>query len=444
MCLEGAVRKWIFPEWSMEIYLVKDFIVAIMLIASFSASRFVSSNDLFWGWRKSWISFVLPLYGGIVFIDAFNPNLPNLALGLWGLKVHLLYISLLFIIPIIYQRWPGLLWRDVRIILFLGIGIAVLGLIQFSLPPGHFLNRYVVEGSSISTFGITNAVRVTGTFPYITGMTVFMLFTTALSLTILLSGPKNTFWLITLTASVALMGAAMVMTGSRWGAYMLILFVLFISYQIGVRLLSRPAVIGLVFFAIALFVAATFWDNALQALILRAQSASDKDTRVATMLFGFWRFITEVGALGYGSGSTHQAAPALVPGGFYEWLSPIDIRTFEDEPSRVLVELGLIGFVVILSLRLFLISYGLWVIRVARGTAAFPLAVFYTFSLIALGTGSSSVIFNPTANLLFWYSASVLVYLHHEVREVRAREVAHCCVSPMVGNLRPVPNRSPA
>src|SRR5438477_11141425 len=93
--VEGALRKWVFPQQQELIYLVKDGWL-VLLIAGYVAAR---GFRLTRGVQHQGVGLLLVLYVWWVVFESLNPALPSLTLGLWGVRSHVLYASLVWLIP---------------------------------------------------------------------------------------------------------------------------------------------------------------------------------------------------------------------------------------------------------------------------------------------------------------------------------------------------------
>jgi hypothetical protein len=159
--------------------------------------------------------------------------------------------------------------------------------------------------------------------------------------------------------------------------------------------------------AVALAVVATQTDLALawETFLGRVEGSSDAEGRAIGLFLKPLEQLGEVGFLGYGAGSTHQAASALVGAPNSTWLPSGGL---ESTWVRLLTELGAIGFLLIMSLKLYLVFFAYRAMRDARsafaavvGTAAF---IFLTVHLVA------HVAFNPTAGALYWTLVGAMIY----------------------------------
>ena len=159
--------------------------------------------------------------------------------------------------------------------------------------------------------------------------------------------------------------------------------------------------------AATLALAATQTDLVLawDVFLGRVEGASDTEGRAIGLLTKPLGRLGDVGLFGYGAGATHQAAPVLA-GSSYSWI-PFGGHG-ESTFVRLLTELGAIGFMIIMGLKLYLVYFSYCTMRDARsafaavvGTTAF---LFLTVHLVA------HVAFNPTAGALYWTLVGATIY----------------------------------
>lgn len=428
--LDGAIRKWLLPEFEQLVYVAKDALLVALVLWYFS-NRSVRlpaglAGTAFGGW--------LALYAGIVVLQAFNPSLPSVLLGLFGIKAHILYASLVVLVPAAFRDVDDLA-RTLRSLLLPVMVVLCLGVVQFYFPVDHPLNRYA-RGSvhDIATFGLVGKVRVTSTFSYVSGMTVFVFFALCLSAALLAAGR----WRMreNKLASACLLAALVVtpMTGARWIFYMIVLCLpVFLYGMIRTSMLETRYAWRLIVLSSVATAAISFWSlEALESLEYRRQSTGDAPTRVQGLLLDPITFGAEAGLLGYGTGATHQAAPALLKDpGDYPWLP---IRTFEDEPGRVMLELGILGFLSAFALRAYLcvLAWSAAIKGGSRNEKALGAAalVFFVAHLV------SPIVFNVTGSAFYWFFAGVVATI---LRDQNLRRVTAPVSAP--ATLRAFPMR---
>jgi hypothetical protein len=135
----------------------------------------------------------------------------------------------------------------------------------------------------------------------------------------------------------------------------------------------------------------------------RASESGDAAWRLLAPLIEPFELLGEAGAAGFGIGAAHQSAAFLVGSRYSWWTNGIVV---EAETSRVMLELGILGFVLVF---LFRILIALWALRAALRLRARPARSLALFLALYLALQVfSAVIFNPTANFLYWFSVGLL------------------------------------
>ena len=403
--VEGAIRKWLFPQHQQLVYLLKD-VWLLILMGVYVLAQKTGSIE---GVRGTGAGVFLLLYIGWVVLESFNPALPSLTLGLWGIRSHILYAGLVWLVPAAFRSCEAV-ENWLRALPLLAIPVLSLGVAQFLSPPGSFINRYASGSNDVATFGHMGAARVSGTFPYISGMVVFVFAVALVALVLLLAGERGRRWRVWFGLTLAVV--VMPMTGARSIAYVWALVLPILTWEMCtlfpafggrlVRILVGLAIVGLPIGIVS--------GEAINALAERASGSSDFDGRVRQTLVQPMDFYFDSGLVGYGAGSTHQAATALVPDRpAYDWL-PTSV--FEGESGRLMLELGLVGFIIVLALKLSWILLAHAALRRARTHAQFVI------SMTALGFFvahfASSVVFDATAGACYWGFAGALACVVRE------------------------------
>lgn len=406
---DGALRKWVLPAYSNPLYFLKDFVLIGALVLYVSKYQLRIPRVL----RRTWFPMLLAAYGFWVLLEMGNPHAPNFAVSLFGARSHLLYACMLIFVPSLLPLLFSS--RSIRKLLYgyvflVATPVMLLGIYQFFQPPGHWVNTYVaVERASggIATAGLAGRPRITGTFSYISGMTVFLIFNISLGFGILIAGLKRSRHLMWLGGLVLTLSWIVVpMTGSR-GAVLLPLVPLPIVFYVAVRRhgMSGRLAGGLVLVGVVLFgLLQTDLSSGWQAVTQRMEQADDAQGRIVGMVIGPIEKAGIAGLIGYGTGTAHQAAPRLVPGtSTHSWM-PSGVY-FEGERERVALELGFIGLILYALLKLRIALFAYEVFKQARNELEILVgAAALSFSIIQL---AGSTIYNVTAGGLYWGLAAV-------------------------------------
>src|SRR2546427_9402946 len=301
---EGAVRKWAFPDYGQFIYLAKD-ILLLGAYAGFFLPRILRHQPLA---LRHPVTIPLLLFGVVAVLELANPLLPNLAIGLFGLKAYLVYAPLLYLVPCAFRE-TGELRRFLMAFVLLAFVPLTLGIVQFWAPPDSVLNRYAWEDepTGIATFAESGKVRITGTFSFISGHTVYLTLVVLIGVA-LMGIERGRRQRQTIGAVLALAVANLFMTGSRGpflalGAAVPALLVLagFTPRRVS---LARAAVPG-VAVLVAVVLAVNVFPDAVAAFRERVEANEDVPGRVLGVISGpLWK-LGEAGGVGCVSGSNH-------------------------------------------------------------------------------------------------------------------------------------------
>jgi hypothetical protein len=428
LIFEGAIRKWVFPGAQDLIYFAKDVLLLGAYVGYFRERprmrHRMPSTPALYG--------LLSLAALLGILQIFNPNLPNLLVGVFGFKAYFFYAPLLFVLPAAF-RDDAELYRFLRRYALIAIPIGVLATAQFFSPASSVLNTYArttEESAYVATFGTSTFVRVTATFPFITGYTAYLLATVILTLTLLgVSGWRfRGNYLLFLALAMTLLG--MLMSGSRGPVLMLVLLFPLYWWLGVIRERGRGATFGRLLVALSLVAAVVVFlgEDALGAFLGRATATSDVRSRVTSPLLSPYLLLPDAGVLGFGIGATHQTAAALAPNlPPYSWMRGLIV---EVESGRILLEMGALGFLLIYFLR---ISMAVFALRQAltlrtRFHRALATASFLLF-VVSLPGG---VVFDVTSDVYYWFFAGLLmlsVRLDHEAVAAAARERARAAAA---------------
>ena len=419
---EGAVRKWVIPGLQAEFYLVKDALLVFAYIG-FISSRVTAGMHLK---AMAGLSTLLMLSLAYFGIQLLNPNSPSILLSIVGLKNYLLYLPLAFIVPYMFSSRQDLESKLKKYAIIM-IPFAALGLVQFGFGPNHWINSYVSHDpeneSVIAMFGMGDEkARTTGTFSYPGGYTAFL--TVMLYLGAGLAASKN--WRLSGNlwpwALVVVTIAAIFTTGSRAPIYASALtapVVLYIWASRGVLSSGNLLKIGLACVSISIIVT-LIAPQAIEAYQYRAEHADDPMDRLFRPLTELYYALNESPIIGTGMASTHAAAVTIMGTKDFWWL---DGKFYELETARVLQETGVIGFVLVYAVRIWLltkaITFGLRFRTPLYAAMAGVIAGFFAQSLALF------VINNLTAGIYYWFAAGLLFAMHRlELQEMTAPVLA--------------------
>ena len=162
LIFEGALRKWILPDLSSILLLIRDPLALVLLFLGFRAR--LLKNNYYW--------IICVFIGFISLITTFLTGHGNLLVALYGLRTMLLHFPLIFIIGKVFSK------KDViqlgKHVLWMSIPVLILVILQFYSPQNVWVNRGVggdLEGAGFS--GALGYFRPPGTFSFTTGNVSF-------------------------------------------------------------------------------------------------------------------------------------------------------------------------------------------------------------------------------------------------------------------------------
>ncbi|MBI3652551.1 MAG: hypothetical protein HY231_16135 [Acidobacteria bacterium] len=410
--VEGAIRKWLFPQASDLVYFLKDLVLLGAYLRYFILEQSSHSATA----KHPELKIFLWISAAIIFIQAFNLRLNSSAVGLFGFKAYLWYVPLCFmakdLFPTIDELQKFLKWY-----LLLIIPIGFLGIVQFFSPADSFLNTYVSTGETQSTAMLVSEsrqsrVRITGTFSYISGFTTYLFVCVSLLLPMLMSS-LDKIWFWVLSGALILVIGNSFMTGSRSAVLTgLVLIAGFFIFGQGVKKgKGRAVFLPLTLTLIAsIFISAIWFDEAIAMFWERATTTEDTNERLYIAYVEPFLYLAdkEFEVEGYGTGATH-------PGGIgvrtrlNEPEPKVEAPPAEGEPVRVLLELGVFGFAVWYLMKLYLIwlLWGVW-----RGLQTQLLKHLALMALLVhLVQLAGQVVTNHTSSVYYWFLTGFIFLL---------------------------------
>ncbi len=419
--LEGALRKWIIPQANELIYFLKDFVLIGAYLRYFLSDR--ERRPIY----LDAISGLVVLISLWCAYEMFNPALGSPIVGVFGFKIYLLYVPLIWMIPTLF-RFEEELQIFLRNHLTLIIPVGLLGLVQYVSPKTSWINAYAPnEGanSAIATFGGAglNTARITGSFSHVNSYQGYLIAVFALLLP-MLAVQQSQKWRWLTIAELMLVLVNTLMTGSR--TPILAQGIILIGF-LTIGLVSQSSKMtfwlqrglpsmGLVGLGVVLG-----FRQALDRFWKRASSSRDLNSRVTQNFYLPPDTFSGNNLEGYGVGSTHGATGTLrnllgLPTGK---LPP----PAEAEMGRIALELGPLGFVLWYGLRVVLIV-SLWftIWRVKRPLLRQLAIVAFLTHLVML---SGQLVFHHTFAIYYWFMSGFIFLLPQlEVTENWRRDQA--------------------
>jgi hypothetical protein len=136
----------------------------------------------------------------------------------------------------------------------------------------------------------------------------------------------------------------------------------------------------------------------------RMASAAEQEKRIENIFLDPIRKIGIGGVLGYGAGTTHQAAGVLAS------TRPQIPVGYEGELGRVVLELGIIGAAIFVGLKAWL-AWMAWQAMRRSATTWTMLLSITGFSVLFLNLGVGMIVFNHISGALYWICAGCAAWV---------------------------------
>jgi len=435
--LEGALRKWVFPGAQDVVYFAKD----LLFLGAYA------------GWLtgrgRRQLPRMAPLKAALLLaaiyglIEIFNSRLPTPLVGIFGFKAYFWYAPLLFVLPEVFPDDRALA-RFLKRYALTAIPVGLLAVAQFFAPASSPLNTYARAAEDIayvSTFGSSAFVRVTATFSYITGYSSYLFAVTIVLLGILATTQWRYRRNLAVYAALAMTMLGILLTGSRGPLVLLaaafpFYWWLAVARERGAGATSSRLVLALGL--VVLFISYTASDAVDAYLGRAAGGAADMSSRLASPFLEPFRTLPVSGLFGYGIGATHQTAAAVVKDQVpYSWLNGLQL---EGEPGRIMLEMGLPGFLLFYFIRVYLTLFALRQARVLR--TLFHRSMATASFLFFLAQLPGSIVFDVTTDVYHWFFAGLLVTV--TVLDRAAVPATRPATAPAPGLSAGTPARLPA
>lgn len=406
---DGALRKWAFPDYERYIYLLKD---VVLLAAS---SLIVISRK----WSKEDLElpklFLVPflLYSFYAVVQTANPSLPSFLVGLWGIKNHLFYSLIVFVMLFGSFQLNSSLEGLQKVLPWMVIPVCLIAFFQTTAPADSWLNDPVRGGQLYVSSMINNWTRTSATFSYITGFSFYLIAFVLTSILLILRG-KSKNWILVICLMFLL--AAVPTNGSRSVIVVLGFSILLLIGGLAacgflkITQLTTIA-IGIAVAVILSYIALPDVWGALINRFLTSSVVPGDSIRYWTIFTNAFVFFDVAGLFGFGVGAASQAAPFLVSDlDPYSWLpTGIAALGFEEESGRLVLELGVLGWGLGLSFRIALVLLSIKILLTTRdrdGQLAAAMALPIMLYAAYVGHG---IFAPPMGSAFFWFGVGLLL-----------------------------------
>lgn len=374
LIFEGCFRKWLLPQFSDVLLIVRDPVVLVIYLLAIKARVFPRNH---WMLSLTVIAFLSCLVSAIV-LEPYLPLKPLVLVTGYGFRSNFLHLPLIFIIGRVWdaEDVKKLGWWTLVGLLPMCLLLAV----QFNSSPDAFINRTAGLGGTEQITAGSGKIRPPGTFSFVSGV----IFYAAMSAAYLLYGAltrgvyKN--WLLFAG------GFALVVTIGVSGSRSVLLAVLIVVASLLLVLVVRPGAVNqfgrnlLIVIVVGLIVVRLpIFKEGVQVLSDRFTAVAEaEETTIAGGLIertlmpfteGF-KLMPQAPIGGYGLGIGTNGGAKFLTG------RAIFLLT-EGEWGRVILESGpILGFAFILWRTLLTFSLGLFSFRKLQRGHLLPLLLY--------------------------------------------------------------------
>ncbi len=232
LIVEGAVRKWILPQLSDPLLIIRDPVLLGIYFCALRARVFPGNAYVV----LLGVIGILSMAVSILILYDYVPIKVILLVTLYGFRSNFLHLPLIFVIA------EALDLEDVKKIgrwtLLLMIPMAILMVLQFKASPDSFINKTVGMGEAqqLSTAG--GKIRPPATFSFISGPVFYLSAAAAFLIYGALTQGVYKGWLLFISAASLL--AAVMVSGSR----ACVLAVGLVGLSILIIVLVRPSAVN--------------------------------------------------------------------------------------------------------------------------------------------------------------------------------------------------------
>ena len=232
LIFEGALRKWVVPQLSNPLLIVRDpVVIAIYLLAMrahlFPFNRYVVSLGILG---------VITLLVSMTVLETYFPWTLILEVTLYGFRCNFLHLPLIFVMGTVMNE------ADVKKIgwwfLLLMLPMCLIMIAQFKADPDSFINKTVGSSEALQLAAGSGKIRPPGTFSFVSGAIFFISATAVFVLYGALTKGVYKAWLL-FAAGTALV-VSIAVSGSRG----CVASVLLIVASIFVMFLIRPRAVN--------------------------------------------------------------------------------------------------------------------------------------------------------------------------------------------------------
>ena len=232
LIFEGALRKWVLPQFSAPLLLIRDPVVLWIYLLALRARVFPYNSYVI----SLAIIAILSWATGIIVLLPYFPIQTVILVTGYGVRCDFLHLPLIFIVPAVFDL------EDVKRVgrwTIIGmIPMAVLMAFQFAASPESFINRAAGLGEGTQILAGGGRIRPPAVFSFTSGAVYYASAAAAFLLHAMLAKLPYKAWLLYGA------GAGLIVSLGVSGSRSAVLAVLVVVASLGVILLVRPALVN--------------------------------------------------------------------------------------------------------------------------------------------------------------------------------------------------------
>jgi len=341
---EGAIRKWVLPQLSGPLLIVRDPVVLLAYLLALRSRIF------------PWNIFVVTaglLGGSSLVAGLFAPD-NTLTVDLYGFRTDFLQIPFIFLMARVLRREDMI--RLGGWVLFVTIPMALLMLVQYLSPSTAFINT-VPGGVGVQIAAMGERIRPPGPFSFITGVAEFFSLATSFALAATIYYRQYPLSLLLLAIGGLILGTIVSISRLALFSEAIVVFAFcvaaFFHPGMMLKIITIAVFSGMLFI---LFNKGGVTADAVDVFSERVDAANSFEertgtgtlTRISLMFTEPLLFMEQIHWIGYGLGIGTNAGATLATG---------HSTTVEGEWARIVMESGpLLGCALILW-RVWLLGY---------------------------------------------------------------------------------------
>ncbi len=407
LLLEGVFRKWLLPSLTVQLFAVKYALFGLLYFTYFLYKPTLKKA------KHPFQLLILVFILWCLFQLVNNPLKAPLLVTVFGYINYLFFIPVFMIIPHYFTSFNQI-EKLINLVAWLSLAIFILGIVQYYLPPDHFLNKLANDEQGFAK--VTTFIRSNSIFTFVKNYNSYLLLIVPLFITYVFYRIRHNKSILGYALLILLGMLNMFITASRLpiflsGIFIVIIFI-YILFQISQL---RKSIIIISLFSLTsitlLYSISSTFQQSVDGFIYRVNmtehiadqgvegySAEDRITDRLTI----FKFSEEAGWLGFGIGTTYQGT------GFFLSSKRSDIK-FEEEGERIILELGVIGGIIVLLMRLFIFLYGLSCLIKSKSVNSALLQLPFALQLMVPLFFLNSITFSYIDNFIYWFSLGIVI-----------------------------------